>query len=346
MGCFLACFGYSKKRKRRKPSRDHVSPSSRFITGKFLVFLDVCCFVQPYKHNYHLGLLQSHGSYQPLDSDVTENPIVSASEFRDKKPKEQLSSGIKKKVSFNLNVKTYEPLPRDDTTNYFSETDEGEHCDKYEETAKESVPLSLSKGNSMGSYPSNYRYLNCRDSYDEEDGIKLEESDLDDDDNDEEEDDGDSDVGDDQKMSQEELSDQFCSLSMESEKRVPSTQLGEDKMAFRAPTDQELKKLESNRNARDRSQYVHSVLNPVENLTQWKAVKSKAAPPLKHQRKENMALVQEQQIPLSSKQIVNVSSFDYKADFSQSKSLMQDIAVDASLSNWLVSVWERNHQQE
>ncbi|KAF2294895.1 hypothetical protein GH714_026879 [Hevea brasiliensis] len=35
------------------------------------------------------------------------------------------------------------------------------------------------------------------------------------------------------------------------------------------------RELKPNPNVRDRSAYVHSVLNPVENLTQWKAVKAK-----------------------------------------------------------------------
>ncbi|KAL2556882.1 hypothetical protein Fot_01621 [Forsythia ovata] len=62
-------------------------------------------------------------------------------------------------------------------------------------------------------------------------------------------------------------------------------------------------------NARDRSVYVNSVLNPIENITQWKAVKSKGT---KHP-KEN-----------------------FKQDSDQSKHQNQDIAVNASLSNWLV----------
>ncbi|XP_039032610.1 uncharacterized protein LOC120167764, partial [Hibiscus syriacus] len=50
---------------------------------------------------------------------------------------------------------------------------------------------------------------------------------------------------------------------------------------------------------------VHPVLKPVENLDQWKAVKSKGSTPLKLQ-KENL-------------------------------SLEQEVSVDASLSNWLSS---------
>ncbi|KAK7820628.1 hypothetical protein CFP56_038648 [Quercus suber] len=85
-------------------------------------------------------------------------------------------------------------------------------------------------------------------------------------------------------------------------------------------------------NARDRSQYVHSVLNPIENLSQWKAVKAKTAPP-KHQRKENIELKEEPLKFISSKPILDPLPF---SNPSQSKPLMQEIAVDSSLSSWLV----------
>lgn len=291
MGCFLACFGFSKKPKRRKPANKVLSPD------------------------------QGHGSYKPLDSDVTtnlditDNPSKSDSEFSIK-GKERSILRIKKKVSFNLNIKAYEPLPNHDFTSYLSESEEEKCEENKQETAKASNDSEASK---TSSYPSNYRYQNCRDPYDEDDDIKLEESDDDDIDDGDEEYDGDSDNSDNFKMCQEEFSEQFCSLSMDSEKRVTSVQLGDDKtnnlMPITASLDQELKKLGLNHKAaRDRSQYVFSVLNPVENLTQWKAVKAKATPPLKQQRKENIELEQEQQrIPLCRK----------------------PIAVDASLSTWL-----------
>ncbi|KVH94308.1 hypothetical protein Ccrd_003656 [Cynara cardunculus var. scolymus] len=73
-------------------------------------------------------------------------------------------------------------------------------------------------------------------------------------------------------------------------------------------------------NARDRSAFVVPVLNPVENLTQWKALKSKGTPPVKpfnfNQQKENSSL--------------NSTPF-------APQNRNQETAVDASLSNWLVS---------
>jgi hypothetical protein len=89
-------------------------------------------------------------------------------------------------------------------------------------------------------------------------------------------------------------------------------------------TTENLKPLgDSNEGGLRSRQYVHSVLKPVENLSQWKAVKAKGTQPPKQQRKENVA--SEQHPPLSS-----------LSNISHSTALMQEIAVDASLSNWVV----------
>ncbi|PSS23910.1 Phosphatase and actin regulator like [Actinidia chinensis var. chinensis] len=295
MGCFLACFGFSKKRKRRKPA-------NKIISGD-----------------------KGHGSYKPLDSDltlqldITEKPNNNSdSEFSGK---DGLSVRIKKKVSFNLNVKTYEPLPNCDFTSYFSESDD----EKCEENQQEKALKS--------SYPSDYRYRNCRESSDEEeDDIKLEESDPENESDEEHDDDCDSINGDDGRIVQEEeVSEKFCSLSRESEQKNP----GVNHMA-----------------PRDRSQYVFSVLKPIENLNQWKAVKARARKTehtikqqqQQQQRKENKkALEQEEEqekLPLCRKYPnANPSSpFSYEPNSDRPRPPMQeDPAVDTSLSNWLVS---------
>ncbi|KAA0039885.1 DNA ligase 1 [Cucumis melo var. makuwa] len=73
-------------------------------------------------------------------------------------------------------------------------------------------------------------------------------------------------------------------------------------------------------NVRHRTAYVYSVLNPVENLSQWNAVKSKKefSPKL---QKENVELEQES----------SVDGFPYSSEPSR------EPCVDASLSNWLPS---------
>ncbi|KAJ6721702.1 ASPARTYL/GLUTAMYL-TRNA(ASN/GLN) AMIDOTRANSFERASE SUBUNIT [Salix viminalis] len=136
----------------------------------------------------------------------------------------------------------------------------------------------------MASYPSNYRYGNCIDSYDEEDGIAYEESDLDDDedefdDKEEEEDDDDDDNNgcniDELRVNQKEFSGQFSSLPASSQNKNSLTRLGKD-------TAENLKSLgDSNEGGLRSRQYVHSVLKPVENLNQWKAVKARGTQPPK-----------------------------------------------------------------
>ncbi|XP_061985843.1 uncharacterized protein LOC133704839 isoform X2 [Populus nigra] len=293
MGCFLGCFCLSSRRKRRKPaSRD-----------------------------------QKLGRYELLDSVSTDcgtagNSITSEAELS-KRPKESLNYKVRKKVSFNLNVKTYEPLPKEECRNDYWESDE-EETDKV--AAKERQSSSISEGDSsafkMASYPSNYRYRNCVDSYDEEYEVPREESDLDDEEEEFDEEDEDDDNNgcdiDELRVNQKELFGQFSSLSVSSQKRNSLTKLGEE------GTTENLKPLgDSNEGGLRSRQYVHSVLKPVENLSQWKAVKAKGTQPPKQQRKENVA--SEQHPPLSS-----------LSNISHSTALMQEIAVDASLSNWVV----------
>ncbi|XVF38516.1 hypothetical protein REPUB_Repub20aG0108700 [Reevesia pubescens] len=307
MGCFLGCFGISSKRKRRKPANRILPGDSKLV------------------------------SYEPLDSSVSlsldtpANPISSNSQLS-YKSKERLSIKIRKKVSFNLNVQTYEPIPAEETTTYqFLQSVEEEESEKNGSEAGKGKGDSISL--QMGSYPTNYRYQNCRESYDEEDGMTYEESDLEDDDffydydDGDDSDDGGKDV-DDQRQRREEFLDQFDSLNMESAKGASLVQLdaehkAKNQMSLNASTDG---------NARIRSQYLCSVLIPVENTNQWKEIKARAAPPSKHRKKENVAIEEERQIPFSSKLRSNCS-----LNYNQSKPLLKDVAVDASLSNWLIS---------
>lgn len=228
------------------------------------------------------------------------------------KPKEQLSSKIRKKVSFNLNVQTYEPIS---TSYHFLKDEEDEKVEKKHEEIKEGS-LSTSLFGS-GSSNLNYRYQNCRDFYDEEDDdIAFEDSDLDDydidyiDDNDDEYD-GDSDI-DSQRVSKDDMS---------SEKNVSSDEHAEEKARIS-----------------DKSDYAHSVLKPVENLTQWRAAKAKAATPSKqHQRKENNLLAQEFSVPFAPMPSSKPLLVEERQPCNQSKPLLQEITVDSSLSSWLSS---------
>lgn len=214
------------------------------------------------------------------------------------KPKESSKPKVKKKVSFNLNVKAYERIQDDDNnTTYFSDEEEKTQCEYNEqETAK----------SSMSMYPSSYRYYNCND---EEDEITLEESDIDELD---EEDYGVSDDDDDNEDGGDETENKF-----ENDKR--------------------LNKDETNEVSQDnRNLYGNSVLLPVENLTQWKAVKARGAQQVKHQKENTIKLDGKQEIPLLKKPVINCADLNPKEN-SKPKTRGHEIPVDASLSNWLVS---------
>ncbi|XP_042027621.1 uncharacterized protein LOC121774827 isoform X2 [Salvia splendens] len=130
------------------------------------------------------------------------------------------------------------------------------------------------------SYPASYRYQNCRYSDSEEDG----DIDLDEDDDD------------------------FSSIQ--------SDNIGSDNDVKNQ--DQTSVEQQATESISDAGRYVSSVLCPVENLSQWRAVKAKAAIVQPKLQKENL-------IPSSA------------APHSDSKR-RSDVAVDASLSNWLSSL--------
>ncbi|XP_028769606.1 protein bfr2-like isoform X2 [Neltuma alba] len=279
MGCFLACFGLSKKRKRRKTL-------------------------------YKVLAAPGHQHYVALDSSVTvnlatpDNSIIPYSNFR-----EQARPKSKKKVSFNLNVQIYEPKP---TAYQILESDEEEENNKDNEKMEKSSSSSsiLGENSAALNYPSNHRYHNCLDSYNEEDEIEDEAPDIDaHDDEDDEFDDEDgwdysiSDDGEDQDRSE------VCNKNpVENQcSELINSSLEEDKV----------------------KNHMHSVLRPVENITQWKAIKAQVASS-KHRRKENIPLEQKTGMTLLSEPGFNL------LESNVSKHLVTEIAVDASLSTWLI----------
>ncbi|XP_041008621.1 uncharacterized protein LOC121252859 [Juglans microcarpa x Juglans regia] len=259
--------------------------------------------------------------YKPVQSAISsiqgtsENPsIKQISQVRDESEKE-LSFRARKKVTFDSNVKTHEHVTCGEALDLLLQ--------KKPSQSKSSLEDSLITSSS-GSYPPNYRYQNCRDSDDEYEELDCEDTDLDDDDGGLE-DDGlyaDDDEG-----------------IVRSRKTISVahvfTEEADSTKPICALPDGEMKPIGSNQYARDRSAYVHPVLNPVENLTQWKAVKAKGDPQLKPQ-KENFVSDRETQVLSASEPSFNGLSFSFKSETDQSKKLNKEIAVDASLSNWLV----------
>ncbi|WCJ38181.1 hypothetical protein M5689_019255 [Euphorbia peplus] len=311
MGCFLACFGSSKDRRKNRHRRNvHVQVQAQVQIQQ--------------RDNRNVGFKQAQPNVFVAQSNpIPAQPIiVPVSDIR-VKPEKQLSLSPRKKVTFDSNVTTYEHFKVEESTELLPvEKEDGsirkekeENLEKQRQPHQSSSQDSSSVTSSSGSYPSNHRYQNCRDSDDE---LDYGESDVDADDEDEDDDFDDDDGGvleyDDTLVENEKLGSN-CKTP------VPDSSLAE-------------KDVQPNPNARDRSAYVNSVLNPVENLTQWKAVKAKGTPPL-NQQKENLTANQEPPNPFSSEPGFRFS-FKEKSE-EQSKKSDNEIAVDASLSNWLGS---------
>ncbi|XP_014495260.1 uncharacterized protein LOC106757165 [Vigna radiata var. radiata] len=282
MGCFLHCFGSSTSTKpRRKAHRQHRNAKDRLERP------NVC----------------SVPDYSQMVVHSTASQEVQA------KPLEKLNASPKKKVTFDVNVKTYEP---DEVFDFQTEKSEEERPSVETLSQTKSEESSVT---STGSYPTDHRYHNCTCSDDEDAAMEYWDSDLTDED---EDDDGDSDMGEEY----DEMGEDFEDGIVYSSSRNGDNQEVVAEVESPIPVyDKDVKSIGLNPNVRDRSVYVHSVLNPVENLTQWKAVKAKRGPPLVSQ-KENLVLKQESRPAFGAE---------------SPKKLNREIAVDASLSNWLGS---------
>ncbi|KAH6770089.1 hypothetical protein C2S52_014892, partial [Perilla frutescens var. hirtella] len=277
--------------------------------------------------------------YVPLDSDVSiqldiQENLSSDSSHLKEKLKEPSLLKLKKKVRFNLNVKAYEPIPDyDDVSIYLSD---GEEETKFHTETTSAGDLHYEEDNaiasSITSYPASYRYQNCRDSDDEEDhqDLKLDLEEPDETEgSDQEIDDVSSNQSDDGLPGEEDFAWVLDPFLVKSDTDVTKNQVPK----------QEKTSLESKPlNARDRSRYVSSVLNPVENLSQWKVIKAKATAPQLKLQKENLMSKQDGNSPSSTK--------TYPASMKMRNLNASDcpghaIAADASLSNWLSSFGTR-----
>ncbi|KAB5529492.1 hypothetical protein DKX38_019573 [Salix brachista] len=244
---------------------------------------------------------------------------------------EQLSCNEKKKLTFNLNFKTYEALSTDEEViNNVVENKERERESENKEEEEEPSNANKSVPNvaasNVGCYPPNNRYLNCVDEEDYED-LDLEGSDL-------------NDI--DQVLIKEESSESLFSLSIDSRKHVYGAELGEKEVTSpmpkgESPPKEEPKLVGSNQNARVMSRFDDPVPNPVENLTQWKVAKARATSPLPHDDKENVNVEQDFDKNISPETIFKLYKKDSKENPKQKKLVDQEIAVDTSLSSWLAT---------
>lgn len=238
--------------------------------------------------------------------------------FGFREPQKQLSLETRKKVTFDPDVKTFEP--DEDAAVGYEEggvekkvgQEEG-NLVKPKQSQYSSLEASSSPSSS-GSYPPNHRYQNCRESDDELGESDEELDDLDDSDLDLDDDDYDYvyEGG------------SFAESRVDLDKR----DLNEVNSSMVKPTES------NNPNARDRSAYVYPVLNPVENLTQWRALKERGKPQMKPHKKNST--LDNHILSSNSGTTYEEPSFSFKSK-SHNQSSPQEMAVDASLSNWLSS---------
>ncbi|KAH6813750.1 hypothetical protein C2S51_022768 [Perilla frutescens var. frutescens] len=334
MGCFLGCFGGEKGgekgHKRRKQRVNRASPQRQRNR------------IQNVQQENLVTAEQSVAETAPI------NLVSEVSEFRNKpevveqvSPSPSLSPSPRKRVTFNSNVTTYEHVPVHESIESLPGCAANEE-EKQGDLKTSNHSPSISKDDdsvtsSVGSYPPNHRYHNARESDDEAE--EYGDSDLDDLDDEDEYDysDDDEDVNA-RFLGHEVWSESVLTASMESRTGNSSPpairQEVESPMVKTQLPNEEVKEFRSKTNARDRSDYINSVLNPVENITQWKAAKSKGTSPLKPQ-KENSANFEAPRLSFSSEPTFGQAPSSFKAKSHQSKNANQEIAVDASLSNWL-----------
>ncbi|CAM8976699.1 unnamed protein product [Rhodiola kirilowii] len=366
MGCFLACLGSSKDKKGKRRQSNKIPAGARDQRRGYNPVEQVVYPYESFKPAQQVDLLDEDVKPAQEDRSLDERKLDSstslvsvlrnkaADEFSagsneisqlESSPKksnlaslgslssreksaDRSSSGAKKKVSFNSVVKTYEPVP---TCELLDEVLQREGFSEKEEIGAEAQPSksksiseSGSNSSSLMSYPPNHRYQNCRESDDEDEDedeeLDYEESDMDFDDDDDEG------IFEESEYSDGEvLTDSFCSMGS-------TTKTSPEVNSNRKTCDTK----DSSLIARGREGYDHSVLNPVENLSQWKALKSIGKPPPQQPQKENSALDFKKPPAIS---------FSHEPKFNQAASLKskmrqhqtQQMAVDASLSNWLMS---------
>ncbi|KAF8017874.1 hypothetical protein BT93_H2933 [Corymbia citriodora subsp. variegata] len=315
MGCLLGCFNASKHG--RRPKSAQISPSKPQRQAKALL---------------------PAGSIERTD---TEAPIEIKPDSRvsDEKQLVQLNCG-KKKVAFDLNVKTYEVSPAVEEEEEEEEEEVGvgdAWIDVKEAKERESKSIchwTIIQSNGS-SCPLDSRYANCASSDDELGSTDLEETDV--------EEDGveDDTVCDGEIAAQEESSESLFSLSIDSRKHFFVAEAGEKEevnspFPVKSSSRNELDASAFNQSAELRSEPVDSVLNPVENLPQRKAVTARANSPMKNQDKENVHKEQEVLSATGPKLTFATAQHICKPSSKNSRFTGQEIAVDTSLSSWLV----------
>ncbi|CAH8278435.1 unnamed protein product [Arabidopsis lyrata] len=321
MGCLLGCFGHRKNRRRQRrresfnPRLNRISEES---TKDVLLNLRVSNVEQVPKYIKDSSVLEVSkiSEVSPEDDHLSVEQVskVSVIPITDifcgkVEEKQSLSpSPNRKRVTFDTNVTTYEHIVVDESVELFEEK---------KEEVKSRQERDITTSNSSGSYPSNHRYQNCRESDDEEEDVTdCDESDLED-------------IDDGGLLDEDYYNDDNYEDKLHNWDKVVYTEEIADNVM-------DIKRIEekSNVSARDRSGYVNAVLNPIENLSQWKAVKSKGRTTQTQPRKEN-AINASFSLEPQVDELSSSFSLNQKSRDETKKQRTQEIAVDASLSTWL-----------
>ncbi|KAF8704145.1 hypothetical protein HU200_031638 [Digitaria exilis] len=258
--------------------------------------------LSPVKCSPVVAAIQDSVECSPVVAVVVSTPV---SELREVSEHGSRSSG-KKKVTFDLNVTTYE--------NAILLDEEEEPPEEGEKHTQKTVLL-----------PENHRYQNCSDSDDDVEDEYAEDDVYDDDSDEEEEDfmDCKIDLVDEEEVrteeNKQESHESLFSLSMSNDQQNDQEVISPAPKNSGTSADAESPLITRN-NLRDKSQYVHPMLNPVRNLSQWKELKSlkTQAVPGTRLGKENVNLV------LDTRMSTTLSG-------------KREVYVDASLSTWLNS---------
>ncbi|KAL6649174.1 hypothetical protein ACP70R_013398 [Stipagrostis hirtigluma subsp. patula] len=312
MGCFLGCFGGAKERRRRRKRSPAHSPNGR---------------------------ARAAPRASPKKVDLDGEAVSAAApllgtllELRDSTD-DMCLPVVKKKVTFDPNVTTYEAaaIPEDDR--------EGTDPEEDDEASGEKEWMLAPECAKSEAFPLNHRYSNCADSDGDSEYEDAEEDEYDEfEDEDEEEEDGlDECAIDDEEdghgllgiaRGEEEACESLFLLPMS---KTASKETSGHEAAAGGVTAPEA--------AADRSQHV---LNSVENLTQWKEAKPRAVAAPKSSDKENVMLGQENRMDVLAEPAVVGKKEEERqpvSDYSYTPSTpsKQEASVDASLSTWLGS---------
>ncbi|VVB07165.1 unnamed protein product [Arabis nemorensis] len=297
MGCFLGCFGRRKNRRRQRRRESFQPRFNRISKGPtkndHMIVKEVPKVSEESAKDVHLNLRDPTSEKVPKFSEgsAKDDRVLTVEEV----PK---FSVIPITDICNKAEEKHSPSPTlEESIEPFEE--EKEEVKPEEKPLKSRQARCSSEGsditsNSSGSYPSNHRYQNCRESDDEEEDVT--------------------------DVYTEEIADNVLDIERIEEKTRGS----------------------SNASARDRSGYVNVVLNPIENLSQWKAVKSNGRRTQTQSRKENANLISSQEHKQNASfslepQVDEFSLFNFKPKSRDEtkKQRTQEVAVDASLSTWL-----------